>query len=103
MPGMLVLFEFIDKIFLCKSKTFMASYYEWGSTVSRINSNYNKIVYFLLQSPQEFMVLILSIAGGEKSEMTLEPPSGFDPGYPGLGIQHPSELFLWYAWRKNGA
>ena len=32
-------------------------------------------------------VLILSTSEGWKAESTLEPPSGFDHGTPGLGIQ----------------
>ena len=37
--------------------------------------------------PQKFLVLILSTSEGWKAESTLQPPSGFDPGTPGLVIQ----------------
>ena len=33
------------------------------------------------------MLLILSTSEGWKAELTLEPPSGFEHGTPGLGIQ----------------
>ena len=38
-------------------------------------------------SSQKFLVLILSTSGGWKAESTLEPPSGFENGTSGLGIQ----------------
>ena len=37
--------------------------------------------------PQKFLVLILSTSERWKAESTLEPPSGFEHGTPGLGIQ----------------
>ena len=45
-------------------------------------------VYFLPFSSQQFLVLILSTSEGWKAESNLEPPSGFEHGTPGLGIQH---------------
>ena len=45
-------------------------------------------VYFIPLSPQEFPVLIWSTSKRWKAESTLEPPSGFEPRAPGLGIQH---------------
>ena len=44
-------------------------------------------MYFLPLSPQKFLVLILSTSEGWKAESTLEPPSGFEHGNPGLAIQ----------------
>ena len=44
--------------------------------------------YFLPLSSQKFLVLILSTLEGLKAESTLEPPSGFEHGTPGLAIQH---------------
>ena len=51
-------------------------------------SHFKEAVYFLPFSSQKFLVLILSTSEGWKAESTLEPPSGFDHGTPGLGIQH---------------
>ena len=44
-------------------------------------------VYFLPFSSRKFLVLILSTSERWKAELTLEPPSGFEHGMPGLGIQ----------------
>ena len=44
-------------------------------------------VYFLPLSSQIFLVLILLTSKGWKTESTLEPPSGFEHGTPGLEIQ----------------
>ena len=54
--------------------------------------HYEEAVYFLPLSSQKFLVLILSTSQGWKAESTLEPPSGFEPGTPGLGIQHLNPL-----------
>ena len=51
-------------------------------------SNFEEAVYFLPFSSQKFLVLILSTSEGWKAELTLEPPSGFEHGTLGLGIQH---------------
>ena len=66
----------------------MVTFNGWSSTVTRLQSRYEETVYFLPPSPQEFLVLILSTSKRWKAEMTLEPPSGFQPGTPGSGIQH---------------
>ena len=50
-------------------------------------SHFAEAVYFLPFSSQKFLVLILSTSEGWKAELTLEPPSGFEHGTPGLGIQ----------------
>ena len=50
-------------------------------------SHFEEAVYFLPLSSQKFLVLILSTLEGWKAELTLEPPSGFEHGTPGLGIQ----------------
>ena len=50
-------------------------------------SHFEGAVYFLPLSSQKFLVLILSTSEGRKAESTLEPPSGFEHGTPGLGIQ----------------
>ena len=51
-------------------------------------SHFEEVVYFLPQSSQKLLVLILSTSEGWKAELTLELPSGFEHGSPGLGIQH---------------
>ena len=43
--------------------------------------------YFFSQSPQEFLIPILLTSEGRKDELTLEPPSGFELGTPGLGVE----------------
>ena len=50
-------------------------------------SHFEEAVYFLPLSSQKFLVLILPTSEGWKAESTLEPPSGFEHGTPGLGIQ----------------
>ena len=68
-------------------KNFMALFYGWGSTVSRLQSQYEETVYFLPVSSQECLELISSIFKGWKVESTLEPFCDFELGNPGLGIQ----------------
>ena len=50
-------------------------------------SHFEEAVYFLPFCSQKFLVLILSTSEGWKAESTLEPPSGFEHGTRGLGIQ----------------
>ena len=50
-------------------------------------SHFEEAAYFLPLSSQKFLVLILSTSEGWKAESTLEPPSGFEHGTPGLEIQ----------------
>ena len=65
-------------------------------------SHFEEAVYFLPFSPQKFLVLILSTSEGWKAESTLEPPSGFEHGTPGLGIQGLSHYVnIWEWWQKN--
>ena len=52
-------------------------------------SHFEEAVYFLPLSSQKFLVFILLTSEGWKAESTLEPPSGFEHGTPGLGIQAP--------------
>ena len=72
------------KLFL---KNFMAPFYGWGSTISRLQSHYEETVYFLPLLLQEYLIFISSISEGCEVKSTLEPLSNFDPGTPGLGIQ----------------
>ena len=50
-------------------------------------SHFEEAVYFLPLSSQKFLVLILSTSEGWEAESTLESPSGFEHGTPGLEIQ----------------
>ena len=70
----------------------IAPFYGWDSTASRLGSHFEKAVYFLLLSFQEFLVLILSSSEGGK--LTLEPPSAFENETPGLEIQHFNHKFI---------
>ena len=61
-------------------------------------SHFVEAVYFLPFNSQKFLVLILSTSEGWKAQSTLEPPSGFEHGTPGLGIQrlnHWQYIFCW--------
>ena len=51
-------------------------------------SHFEEAVNFLPLSSPKFLVLILLTSEGWKAESTLETPSGFKHGTPGLGIQH---------------
>ena len=51
------------------------------------SSHFEEAVYFLTLSSQKSLVLILTNSEGWTAESTLEPPSGFKHGTPGLGIQ----------------
>ena len=64
----------------------MAPFYGWGSTASRLEPLRGGSLH-LSPSSQKSLVLILSTSEGRKAESTLEPPSGFEHGTPGLGIQ----------------
>ena len=62
----------------------MAPFYIWGSTASRLISHYEESVYFLPLTSQIFLVFIWYTSEVWKAESTLEPPSGFEQGNPGL-------------------
>ena len=57
-------------------------------------SHFQEAVYFLPLSSEKFLVLILLTSEGWKAESTLEPPSGFEHGTPGLRIQHLNHLAI---------
>ena len=57
-------------------------------------SHFEEAVYFLPLSSQKFPVLILSTWERWKTESTLEPPSGFEHGTPGLGVQRLNHLAI---------
>ena len=58
-----------------------------GVQLSQGYSHFEEVVYFLPFISQKFLVLILSTSEGWKAELSLEPPSGFEHGTPGLGVQ----------------
>ena len=68
----------------------MAPFYGWGSTILRLQSHFEETVYFLPLSLQEILVFMWSTSEGRKVEMTLESPSGVEPGIIGLGIKRPN-------------
>ena len=68
-------------------KNFMAPFYGWGSTASRLQSHYEKAAYFLPLSFRKFLLTIWMTSERWKAESTLEPPSGFEHRTPWLGIQ----------------
>ena len=59
---------------------FIIPFYGWGSTASRLKSNYEEI-YFLPEVPGTHLIDL------RRTESTLEPPSSFEHGTPVLGIQ----------------
>ena len=64
---------------------------KWQNTEMKCKKRpilYEETVYFLPLSFQKFLVLIWSTLERWKAESTLEPPSGFEHGTSGLGIQH---------------
>ena len=69
-----------------------------GVQLPQGSSYFEEAVYFLRLSSQKFLFLILLTSERWKAESTLEPPSGFEHGTPGLGIQRlrygPSRFFL---------
>ena len=65
--------------------------------------HFEEAVYFLPLSSQKFLVLILSTSEGWKAELTLEPPSGFELGTLGLGIQRLNHFIkTWIMYVREG-
>ena len=54
-----------------------------GLQLARLHSHYEETVYFLPLGSKGFLVL-----KGLKAELTLQPPSSFEIGTPGLEIQY---------------
>ena len=65
----------------------MAPFFMDGVQLPQGYSHFEEEVYFLPFSSQKYLVLIFSTSEGWKAESTLEPPSGFEHGLPGLAIQ----------------
>ena len=59
-------------------KAFIALFYGWGSTASRLEPLRGSSLLFnsLPLSSQKFLIFILSTLKGYKAELTLEPPIG---------------------------
>ena len=64
----------------------MAPFYGWGSTPSRLQPLRGGSLLFTIQFPEIPGTHFIDL-GRMKAESTLEPPSGFEHGTPGLGIQ----------------
>ena len=64
----------------------MAPFYGWDSTASELESIQGGSLLFTTKFP-EIPGTHLSTSQGWKAESTLEPPSHFEHGTPGLGIQ----------------
>ena len=52
------------KSFCSDKKNFVAPYYEWGSTVLRLQSHFEEAVYVIPLTFQKFLVLILLASEG---------------------------------------
>ena len=59
-----------------------------GFNVSRLQSLFEETIYFLPLSLKEFLVLIWLTSEWWKTELTLAPPCGIEPGTTELRIQH---------------
>ena len=97
----LLRFDLCKVLTLNPVKNFMAPFYGWGLNCSCVQSHYEEVVYFLPLSSQIFLVLTWSTSKGWKSELTLEPPSGFEHGTLGLGIQHLGNPAYKHVWAIN--
>ena len=86
------------KIFSVKKRTTLWPLFMDGVHLPQGYNNFEEAVYFLPFSFQKCLVLILSTSEGWKAESTLEPPSGFQHGTPGLGIHRPIPLGHWILW-----
>ena len=64
---------------LCEKKNLWPLFYGWGSTISRLQSNYEETVNFLPLSCQQFLVLIL------KGSIDLGATQWFWTGEPWIG------------------
>ena len=81
-------------------KGFMARFYGWSLSASRLQSHYEEAVYFLPLSSQKILVLTWLTSEGSKAESTLEPPSGFWTQHPWIG--NPASQPLGHCSRKSG-
>lgn len=66
-----------NKFFWTKKKNFTAPFYRQGSTVTWLQSHYEKIVYFQTLPPKEILIPTWSTLVRWKLEATLEHPNWF--------------------------
>ena len=65
----------------------MAPFYGWRSTASRLELLQGGSLFFTAKFPEIPGTHFIDLER-RKAESTLEPPSGFQHGTSGLGIQH---------------
>ena len=65
-----------------------------GFKLPHDQSHFKEAVYFLPLNSQKFLLIILWTLDRWRAEVTLEPPSGFELGTPGLGIKHPKTICM---------
>ena len=65
----------------------MAPSYGWGSTASKLEPLRGGSLLFTTKFPEISGTHFTDLGRMKKAESTLEPPSGFEHGTPGLGIQ----------------
>ena len=66
----------------------MAAFYGWVQLSQGYKATARRQYTFYHSVPRSSWYSIDLPWKNEKTELTLEPPSGFEPGTPGLGIQH---------------
>ena len=72
---------------LTSKKSFMAPFYGWVSTVSRLEPLRGGSLLFTTKFPETPGTDFIDLGRMKKAESTLEPPSRFEHGTLGLGIQ----------------
>ena len=77
---------FLESLIITK-KNFMAHFYGWGSTASRLLPLWGGSLLFTTKFPDIPGTHFIDLEGW-KAESTLERPSAFEHGTPGLEIQH---------------
>ena len=65
----------------------MATFYGWGSTASRLELLRRGSLLLTTKCPDVSGTHFIDLGSMCKAESTWEPPSGFEHGTPGLGIQ----------------
>ena len=71
-------------------KKSMALFMDAAQMSQIYKATYEETIYFSPLSLHNFLVLISSTSEGHKAESTLEPPTAFEPRFPGLGIHCPN-------------
>ena len=78
-----LLFKIVMNLKIKIFKNFMAPFYGWGSTASRLEPLRGGSLLFTTNFPEIRGTYFIDLG-----RMTLEPPSGFEHGPFGLGILH---------------